>query len=106
MNPSIGERTLAVQLAVGTKQALADPAFQLIDIKRNMGTDGNTPGRAIRVVTRELMDGMDPNWHAGPRSSITQNFIYDPQQPKTYYVFRRAQEPTGSRSAKPRPRPN
>ena len=87
MSPSLGEVTAALLLSAGTKQTLPDGAFMLLDIKRNMGADGLTPGRAVRVVTRELMDGIDPNWHAGARSSVTQNYIYDPMQPRTFYCW-------------------
>lgn len=87
ISPSLGEVTSSLQLAVGTKQTLPEEAFQLIDIKRNMGTDGLTPGRAVRVVSRELMDSMDSNWHAGARNAVTYNYIYDPQQPRVFYVW-------------------
>lgn len=87
MSPSLNEVTAAFQLAVGTKQTLVEPAFMLLDVKRNMGETGDTPGRAVTVVTRELMDAFDPNWHASARSSITKHFIYDPKVPKTFYVW-------------------
>lgn len=85
LSPSLGEMTSSIPLVAGTKQTLPDGAFMLLDIKRNMGVDGNTPGRAIRVVTREMMDSIDPNWHAGPRSSVIENYIYDPKQPRVFY---------------------
>lgn len=87
MSPSVGERTASMKLAEGTKQTVPAGAFQLLDVKRNMGADGGTPGRAVSVVTRELMDSFDPNWHASARSSTTKHYIYDPEQPKTFYAW-------------------
>lgn len=85
MSPSLGEATSIFKLVVGTKQTVPAGAFMLLDVKRNMGVDGLTPGRAVRVVTRELMDSFDPYWHSGARSSVTENYIHDPRQPKTFY---------------------
>lgn len=87
LDPSLGEVTSVIQLDEGTKQTLPQDTVILLDIRRNMGTDGVTPGRAIRVATREAMDNNNPNWHSGLRSSVTQTYTYDPQQPKTFFVY-------------------
>jgi len=87
MSPSLGEVTESLQLTEGTKQTLPAGTLMLLDIQRNMGADGETPGRAVRPVTRELMDGMNPSWHAAARSSTISNYIYDPQRPRVYYVY-------------------
>jgi len=86
-SPSLGEVTAPFALAIGTKQTLTGQAFMLLDVRRNLGEDGATPGRAITVVTRELLDGFDPLWHAGRRSATISNFVYDPRTPKTFYVY-------------------
>src|SRR5215471_4120337 len=86
-DPTLGEQTSPVQLDVGTKQSIPDGAFMLLDIKRNMGLDGATPGRAVSVINRENMDRVDPNWHASRRSEVTQHFIYDLNQQTTFYVY-------------------
>jgi hypothetical protein len=58
-----------------------------MDIQLNMGLDGRTPGRVITVVSRENLDRTDPNWHASRRSDVTLHYIYDPKQPRIYYVY-------------------
>ena len=87
MDPSLGTFTDALLLQPGTKQVLPDGAFMLIDIKRNMGNDGLTPGRVVTVISRENLDRVDPMWHASRRSDVTQHYIYDPKQPRVYYVY-------------------
>jgi hypothetical protein len=87
MDPSLGEVTDAQQLVIGTQQPLPDGGFLLLDIQRNMGLDGKTPGRVITVVSRENLDRVDPNWHASRRSDQTLHYIYDPKTPKVYYVY-------------------
>jgi hypothetical protein len=87
LDPALGEVTTGLKLAVGAKQALPPNAFMLLDIKNNLGSDGATPGRAVTVISRENLDRVDPDWHASRRSDITFHYIYDPKQPKTFYVY-------------------
>ena len=87
MDPSLGMVTSALKLVAGTQQTLPAGAFLLLDIQRNAGKDGQTPGRAITVVSRENLDRTDPNWHASLRSDVTYHYIYDPKQPLVYYVY-------------------
>lgn len=93
--PSVSVMNAAVQLLPGaTKQALPDGGFMLIDIPRNMGAAGSTPGTVIRSCSREVLDSQRPSWHSDTnvRGRI-ENFIYDPQDPKTYYVYPKAPNP-------------
>jgi hypothetical protein len=87
MDPSLGDVTDPLALVEGTKQSLPAGSFLLLDIKRNMGTDGQTPGRVVTVVSRENLDRVDPNWHASRRSDTVLHYTYDPKQPRVYYVY-------------------
>lgn len=85
----------AVQLAAGTKQRIgidsnntAD-AVMFLDMPRNLGDDGLTPGPAIRPVSREILDTQQPDWHTGTAYSEVKHFTYDPRDPKHVYVFPR-----------------
>lgn len=71
----------------GTKQSLPDNAIQLIDVPRNMGSDGTTPGRAIRIVTREILDAQNPDWHTMSQVAVTKHYTYSPFDPKHFYVY-------------------
>jgi hypothetical protein len=96
-------RVDAVKLRPGTKQSIeliaADdikpgdgsaPAAvrgnYLNDVPRNMGADGLTPGRAVRMVSRELLDAQNPDWHSYVGSGKVDQFVYDPRTPKVFYV--------------------
>jgi hypothetical protein len=87
MDPSLGVIVDSQQLVPGTQQQLPEGGFLLMDIQLNMGHDGQTPGRVITVVSRENLDRTDPNWHASRRSDVTLHYIYDPKQPRIYYVY-------------------
>lgn len=75
------------QLVTGTKQTLPADGVSLIDVVRNMGTNGSTPGNAIRAVSREILDSQIPGWHASTAAATVKHFIYNPLDPKTFYVY-------------------
>lgn len=82
-NPTVANITLVT----GTKQSLPSTAYQLLDIVRNMGSGGTTPGRAVRKVPQELLDSQVPEWHAAAANAVTLHYTYDPRTPRTFYVY-------------------
>jgi hypothetical protein len=87
MQPTATNTPVAVKLTAGTRQLLPTGGWLLLGIYRNMGTTGTTPGRAVRVISRELIDGFNPSWHTATASAVTQNYIYDLQDQTAYYVY-------------------
>lgn len=100
--PSSCSRVDAIKLVPGTKQQIkkvlaanikpgdGSTAKDLYGIAvssliRNMGSDGVTPGRAIRVLDRETLDAFTPNWHS-QTGDYVEGFIYDPRTPQVFYV--------------------
>lgn len=87
MSPQTNNKVSTVQLAVGTRQTLPADGWSLLDVFRYMGTDGTKPGRAIRLVSRELIDAYNPNWHAAAKTDAPQNFLFDDQDQTAFYVY-------------------
>jgi hypothetical protein len=87
MQPSASSTTVSKLLTAGTRQTLPSDGWLLLQIYRNMGTTGTTPGRAIRIVSREVLDGFDPYWHTGIPKAEVKNFIYDTQDQLAFYVY-------------------
>lgn len=79
--------------ALTTKQAIPATsqinATRLIDVIRNMGGDGATPGRPIRLVEREELDQYRPSWHTDTAATSIQNYVFDARAPRTFYVYPR-----------------
>lgn len=75
----------SVKTGDGTPLTNAITGTVVQGVVRNMGSDGETPGRIIRLVERDLLDMSDPNWHTRSGESITQ-YVYDPRQPQAFYV--------------------
>jgi hypothetical protein len=87
LKPNSHVKNLAVRMTAGTKQSLPADGVQLIDVVRNMGTDGNTPGRAIRIVMREILDAQVPNWHIATAAAEAKHYVYSLLDPKNFYVY-------------------
>lgn len=85
--PDVFIKTAVHKLDSGTRQSLPSDGVILIDITRNMGVDGLTPGRAPRVVTREILDAQIPNWHASTPSPDVIHYTFDPQNQRSFYVY-------------------
>lgn len=85
--PNAYTRSVVRQLAAGTRQTLPDDALGLIDVPRNMGTSGITPGTAIRVARREILDAQLPNWHTSPPNTAVKHFMYTALDQKNFYVW-------------------
>ncbi len=74
-----------------TKQSLPDEAVSLVDVVRNMGVDGTVSGRAIRLVSRDLLDLQVPNWHSMANTTgDIRHYMFDPRDPKHYYIYPKA----------------
>jgi hypothetical protein len=73
-----------------TRQTLPTGGVQFLEVTRNMGADGSTPGGAVRVVSREALDAAVPNWHSDAATGLISNYMFDPRDPLHFYVYPQA----------------
>ena len=73
----------SLSLAAGTKQGLPSNGAKLIDVVRNSA--GNK--RAIRMCAREILDAQSPGWHNLAGVTEIVHFMFDPRDPKVFYVY-------------------
>jgi hypothetical protein len=85
--PDAYAQNAVVALVAGTKQSIPATGIQLLDVIRNMGTGGETPGRAITRIDREILDEQRPNWHSETASAETKHYMFDSRDPKHFYVY-------------------
>lgn len=85
--PEACAKTATVTLVAGTKQSLPADGSVLLDVVRNMGVGGATPGRVPRLVSRDLLDAQNPNWHASTPAAEAKHYTFDPQSQKVFYVY-------------------
>jgi len=68
--------------ANGSKQTLPSAALRLVEVIRNVD------GRAVTQVQRRVLDETLPSWHETVASTNKiEHFIYDPADPKTFYIY-------------------
>lgn len=89
------------QLAAGPRQSLPDgtssyqdpaaatllKAIELVEITRNMGTDGLTAGTAIVPVEIQDIDELYPGWRAVTAAATVQHVMFDKNDRTTFSVF-------------------
>jgi hypothetical protein len=69
----------------GTRQALPSNGAKLIEVIRNARSAGNR--RAVRMVNREILDAQTPGWHALTGVDDVLHFMFDPRDPRVFYVY-------------------
>ncbi|MDR0215546.1 MAG: hypothetical protein LBJ15_16310 [Comamonas sp.] len=82
--PDAFNKSATVDCVVGTKQALPSDGVKLIDVQRNATA---TSQRAVRICSREILDAQVPNWHGIPGAAEIVHFMYDPREPKAFWVY-------------------
>lgn len=86
--PNACVKNVALQLVPGTKQVIPADGLGLVDVPRNMGLDGATPGRAVRLVSRDVLDAQLPDWHLQSGASAqVKHYMYTELDPRTFYVY-------------------
>jgi hypothetical protein len=86
VRPDAGAVTESVQLVAGIKQTIPAAALRLLDIHRNMGTDGSTAGKIITPSKRAHIDYANLLWPVDEGETYVENFSYDAATPLIYYV--------------------
>jgi hypothetical protein len=80
--PDANSVNATLALANGSKQSLPSAALRLLDIVQNVD------GRSVTQVSRKILDESLPDWHnAIAGTNGIEHFIYDPADPKNFYVY-------------------
>lgn len=85
--PDANPTNESMALDAETKQTIPAGGMQLIEVVRNMGTDGNSPGRAIRLIDRKILDEQRPDWHSETAASEIKHYCFDERDPRNFYVY-------------------
>lgn len=75
----------AFQPVAGTKQTLPSGGLTLISVIRNLG-NGSTPGTAVRLVDKRILDDQITGWHSSASGTVT-HYCFDPRNQKVFYVY-------------------
>lgn len=94
LKPDASATNDTITLVTGTKQAIPSGGNRLLRAVRNMSAaSGGTGKRAVRLVSREVLDAQSPDWHdpavAGDAAhvAVIKHYIYDESNPRNFYVY-------------------
>lgn len=92
--PTATAESVVLPLAEGTRQVIPDDYQSLLRIIRNIveaPEEGpRVAGRAVRIVPRDQLDALNPNWHdpvAVPFDAQARHYVYDEASPREFFVY-------------------
>ena len=88
LRPDANAKAGSFTCAVGSRQSLTAQfasGLKLLDITRNLAASSDK--KAIRLVARSVLDDQRPAWHAETGTVNIQHYMYDPRQPKEFFVY-------------------
>jgi hypothetical protein len=87
MSPNATNKVVTIQLVAGTRQSIPSDGWTLLDIIRYMGVTGTTPGRVPRIISQQVLNDFNPNWHSSTPSTVPLNYLFDQQDQTAFYVY-------------------
>jgi len=86
VRPEANPVRVVKQLIAGTVRQTIDGIW-LLDVVRNMGIDGNTPGRAMRFISRETWTEVNATWPTDTGMTTVKEWSFDIRVPTVFYVY-------------------
>lgn len=83
--PSSNPVTSTLVLVAGTRQTITGSA--LLNVIRNMGIDGLTPGKTVLFVPQDVLDTTRPDWHSITADATVKYFTTVKDDLKTFLVY-------------------
>lgn len=90
--PDANLRVFNATLAQGTRQDLttlsgvsSTSPVKLVDITKNVSSASD--GSVVRMISRDVLDSHDPKWHIATASNTIKNFMFDPRNPRGFFVY-------------------
>jgi len=74
-------------LAETAKQDIPSGGFRFLDCVRNLGVGGIIPGRHIKKITRDEIDGYYPEWTSEESAVEIKRYIFEIESPRVFWVY-------------------
>jgi hypothetical protein len=88
LRPDANAKTGTFTCAAGSRQVLTaqfSSGLQILDITRNLAASSTK--KVVRLVQRSVLDDQKPTWHTETSTVNVQHYMYDPRQPKEFFVY-------------------
>lgn len=88
IDPTTNNTVTSMVMVAGPRQTIPAGSWALMDVYENMGiAPGTTPGRAVRLTSKKLLDSFNPNWRTDPAVTAVQNFMFDERDQTAFWVY-------------------
>ncbi|GAB6037125.1 hypothetical protein JCM15519_16840 [Fundidesulfovibrio butyratiphilus] len=86
--PQANAKFKTIPLVAGARQVLSAQDLKLMTIMRNMGADGNTPGRYVAVTDRATLDSSLAQWTT-PQAAVSEieSYVVDSRVDAQFFVY-------------------
>ena len=85
VRPDATAKIATITLKEGSRQFIPLDGVRLLNVVRNINSD-NSIGVAVRLVQREDMDSMSPDWHVA-KGTVVREYMFDSRSPKHFYIY-------------------
>jgi len=85
VRPDANTVNAVIKLAAGASQTIPSRGNALMDVIRNMGIDGETPGVAITATDKQLLALYDPTWPQATQEAEVRNWAS--VSPRRFVVY-------------------
>lgn len=87
VKPDVYTKIATVAVVAGVNQTVPSDGHKFLEPLCNMADSGGTqPGDVVTMATRELLDRVQPGWRSASQASAVENCLYDPRNPRGFYV--------------------
>lgn len=95
LRPSAFSATSSVQLTANSTKHSITGAYRILDVTRNMGSDGSTEGKIVTPIERWQIDMLNQHWHKGTGKTYIEHYSYEPDKSlTTFYTYPKAHATT------------
>lgn len=84
--PAAHATVATLTLVVGDSQELPAAGIQVLDIICNIAAN-DSRGRAITLVSAQLLDDIDPSWRTATPASSAYHYTFDERAPRRFGIY-------------------
>lgn len=87
--PYLCSKIAVATLVAGVRQSLSALTDYnlLLNVKRNIESDGVTAGRTVSIAAAETLDALNPDWHLGILYGTVVHYTFDPSTRAVFQVY-------------------
>ncbi|MBI9090717.1 MAG: hypothetical protein JEZ12_15985 [Desulfobacterium sp.] len=88
LRPEASSSVVPFTCAAGScKQEIPATGLAFLDVTRNLGLNGTTPGKPIKKIPKAVLDDSVPGWTIEETTDRIQQYVFEPENPRFFWVY-------------------